>query len=231
MTLTPLVDGQVWVRAYPVRYLGCVFEARMTVLALGDGRLALHSPCPIDDDLAAEIRALGRVECLIAPGTYHWLHIDSARAAFPDAEVFVCPGVERKVPGVGPDRLLSAHAPEQWAAVMDQLFVKGSRFMSEVVFLHRPSRTLVLTDLLENVTDQTPGTNLALRFWLGAVFRMWNRPRPAPEYQLGWRRAAGGALRTILGWDFDRVVVAHGDLILQDAKRVLTRAWADRLRA
>ena len=33
------------------------------------------------------------------------------------------------------------------------------------------------------------------------------------------------ALERILAWDFDRVVIAHGDLIERDAKSVLRRAW------
>jgi hypothetical protein len=36
-----------------------------------------------------------------------------------------------------------------WAGTIDQLVVSGG-ILSEIVFFHRPSRTLVLTDLIEN---------------------------------------------------------------------------------
>lgn len=113
-SLEPFVPGQIWLCAYPVRYAGCAFTARMTVLALGDGRLALHSPGPIDRATKADIDALGRVTCLIAPGTYHWQHVASAQAAYPDAETFLCPGIERKRPRLRFDWLLSDRAPAAW---------------------------------------------------------------------------------------------------------------------
>jgi hypothetical protein len=39
------------------------------------------------------------------------------------------------------------------------------------------------------------------------------------------------ALRRILDWDFERVVIAHGDVIERDAKAVVRKAWETPLRA
>jgi hypothetical protein len=57
---------------------------------------------------------------------------------------------------------------------------------------------------------------------------MWNNPRPAPEYRMGWsnRRKAAKSLRRILAWDFQRIVLAHGDLIDRNAREVAAAAWA-----
>ena len=54
-----------------------------------------------------------------------------------------------------------------------------------------------------------------------------NRPKPAPEYQLGWkdREAARRSLERILAWDFDRVVVAHGAPIEDRPHEALRAAW------
>jgi glyoxylase-like metal-dependent hydrolase (beta-lactamase superfamily II) len=56
---------------------------------------------------------------------------------------------------------------------------------------------------------------------------MWNDPAPAPEYRFGWkdRSAARASLERILAWDFDRIVISHGDLVERDAKNVARRAW------
>lgn len=92
--------------------------------------------------------------------------------------------------------------------------------------LHVPSRTLVLVDLIENFGDETPGLNWTLKAcW--KLFRMWNVPGPAPEYRFGWRSRveARAALEKIVAWDFERIVIAHGDLIDRDAKAVACRAW------
>ena len=59
------------------------------------------------------------------------------------------------------------------------------------------------------------------------MFHMWNTAKPAPEYQLGWsdKKAARASLKRILLWDFERVILAHGDLIEVDARQVVEKAW------
>ena len=100
--------------------------------------------------------------------------------------------------------------------------------MREVAMYHRASRTLILVDLIENFTDATPNVGGALKIWFKYVARMWDNPRPAPEYRMGWsdRTAAARSLRHILAWDFQQIVLSHGDLIDRDAHEVASRAWS-----
>ena len=125
------------------------------------------------------------------------------------------------------DWFLADRPPELWAETLDQVLVRGNKYIGEVAFFHRPSRTLLLVDLIENITDQTPNVNWQLKLWWKAVFHMWNHPKPAPEYQLGWKdkTAARKSLERILQWDFERIVIAHGDLIETDAKATALDAW------
>ena len=99
--------------------------------------------------------------------------------------------------------------------------------MWEVAFLHKTSKTLILVDLLENFTDVTPGVNWTLKLWWKLAFHMWNHPKPAPEYQLGWsdKKAARKSLQHILQWEFKRVIFAHGDLVEESPKETLINAW------
>ena len=122
--------------------------------------------------------------------------------------------------------MLGDRPPSAWSSTLDQGLVRGNRLMTEVAFCHRLSRTLVLVDVIENFTDQTPGTNWALKAMF-KVLRMWNRPKPAPEYQMAWsdKAAARASLERILEWDFERIIMAHGDLIEHDAKAVARQAW------
>lgn len=227
MELTEFVAGQVWLLEYPVRYAGCDFNARMAVIRISDAKLMLHSPCAIDAALKETLSALGEVAYIVAPGSYHYFHIASAQAAFPDADTYICPGIERKRPDMEFDWFLGDRAPEPWAETFDQVLVRGNRFIWEVAFFHKPSRTLLLVDLIENVTDQTPLVGWQLKLWWKVVFRMWNHPKPAPEYQLGWndKAAAVKSLQQILQWDFERIILSHGDLIEQDAKATALAAW------
>jgi hypothetical protein len=224
--LEVFVPDSLWLREYPVRLGGARFNARMTVIKLQSGEILVHSPCAFDDSLTAEIAALGRVAAVIAPGNFHWLHVHSCQQAFPEVETYVCPGVEKRAKGLSFDKVLTDEAPPLWADELAQVALQGPRIMREVAFFHRASRTLILVDLLENFTGATPGTNLFLRIGFGAL-GMWSRPSPAPEYRLAWgdKARVRAGLERILAWDFERVILSHGDVITRDARQTVTRAW------
>lgn len=116
--------------------------------------------------------------------------------------------------------------------VHDQLWVKehpvrlaGGMFLTRMT-VHRASRTLIAVDLVENFRNETPGTNAILRAWMH-IFGMWGRPRPAPELRLFTRdrKAARAALERLLAWDFDRAVIAHGELLDHQPKAAIREAW------
>jgi len=163
----------------------------------------------------------------VAPGSYHHLHVSSAQQAFPDAETFICPGIERKNPDIKFDLLLGDRPDERWHDDFDQVLVRGNKYICEVAFYHKTTKTLLLVDLIENFTDETEDVNWTLELWFKTVFRMWDDPKPAPEYQLGWKdkNAASKSLKTILGWNFERIIISHGDLIEENAKEVALHAW------
>lgn len=219
--------GTIWVREHPVHFFGMDIRSRVTVVRLSDGTLLVHSPCEMDAEDIAYIGNLGPVSCIVAPGSYHFSFVESAQKAFPEAETWICPGVERKKPDIAFDWMLGDRPDPRWEKDIDQVLVRGNRMISEVAFFHRKSRTLILVDMIENVTDSTPGVCWQLKFWWKVVFRMWNRPKPAPEYQMGWKdkSAAATSLRRILAWDFERIIISHGDLIEKNAKAVALEAW------
>ncbi|MDJ0655170.1 MAG: hypothetical protein QNJ40_13495 [Xanthomonadales bacterium] len=228
MALTEFVPGEIWVQEYPIHYAGCDFNARMSVIRVSETELMLHSPCEIDGGTRAAISDLGDVRYIVAPGSYHYFHIPSAQAAFPEAETYICPGVERKRPDIDFDWILGDRPPDAWEQTLDQVLVRGNKYIWEVAMLHKPTRTLVLVDLIENFTDQSQNVNWLLKLWWKAVFHMWDNPKPAPEYQMGWKdkAAARRSLEKILQWDFDRIVLSHGDLIETSARESARAAWS-----
>ena len=226
-SLEVLVPDALWLKGYVVSLGGARINARMTVIKLRGGEILIHSPCAFDEALKAEIAALGRVAAIIAPGNFHWLHVRSCQQAFPGAVTYICPGVEKRSKGaLAFDEVLTDDAPALWASELAQVLLQGTRVMREVVFFHHASSTLILVDLVENVTATTPGTNWFLRLLFRAI-GMWNTPSPAPEYRLGWgdKELVGQCMERILAWDFERVILSHGDLITRDAKHVVRHSW------
>lgn len=230
-SLEVFVPGALWLREYLVSLAGARFNARMTVIKLRGGQVVIHSPCAFDESITAEVAALGRVAAIIAPGNLHWLHVRSCQRAFPDAVTYICPGVEKRAKDLRFESVLGDEAPLLWADELSQVALQGTRLVREVAFFHRASRTLILVDLVENFTPATPGTNLFLRMILRAL-GMWKRPSPAPEYQFGWgdKVQVREGLERILAWDFERVILSHGEIIGRDARQIVTQAWRKVLR-
>ncbi len=182
----------------------------MTVICLPDARLLLHSPIALTDDLAREVEALGTVTYLVAPNKLHHLFVADWQQTFPEALAYVAPGLETKRPDLQVAGLLGGEPESGWADRVEQVLLEGFPFANEVVFFHRPSATLIATDLAFNFG---PGSSKLTRL----VFRLGGtHDRLSPthlERMLVRDRAAfRRSMERILAWPFERIVVAHGDV-------------------
>lgn len=232
--LTEYIKDQIWILEYPIRYGGMDLFARMTVIKLANGELLIHDPCKIDSETKSEIDALGEVKYIIAPGNFHHLYVTDFQQLYPQAETFICPGLERKRPDIRFDWILGNRPDPRWSDELEQVVVQGTKIIWEVAFLHQPSKTLILVDLLENIGDDyRHPAGLWLRFWWKLVFKMWNRPKAAPEYQIAWgnKQIVKQGLNRIISWGAERVILAHGENIEGDVNNVLTTAWQKVLKA
>ena len=226
--LVEYVKNQLWIVEYPVRFGGMDLFGRMTVIRLSNGDLLIHDPCIISNTLKHEIDRLGEVKYIIAPGNFHHLFVTDFQALYPSAKTFICPGLEKKRPDISYDGVLGDNPEPPWADDLDQVVIKGTRFIWELAFFHKPSKTLILVDLLENIGDDySHHAGLYLRFWWKLVFRMWNNPRAAPEYQMGWgnKEQVKQGLEKILSWNAERIILAHGENIEGNVNHVLGKAW------
>lgn len=232
--LTEYVPGQIWLLEYPVRFAGMGIFGRTTIIRLENGELIVHDPCVVTENIKDQIDDLGVVKYIIAPGTYHHLYVAEFQEAYPDAETFLCPGLESKRPDLKFDWLLGNKVDNRWADVLQQVLLQGTRHITEVAFFHKPSDTLILVDLLENIGDDYQHqAGLLLRFYWKVIFRMWNNPKAAPEYQLGWgnKEIVKAGLNKILSWDAKRLILSHGENIEGDVNQILRNAWKSVLKS
>lgn len=233
-SLEKYLPETIYIVEYPIRYGGINLFSRMTLVRLQDGKLWVHSPCQLNAELKCDIDKLGEVAYIIAPGTFHHLFVSEFQNHYSDAETFICPGLEKKRQDLHFDWILGNRPDPRWNSEFEQVAIQGARIISEVAFVHKGSKTLILVDLLENIGDNyTHDAGLLLKFWWKAVFHMWNNPKAAPEYQIGWGRKeiVKKGMEKILSWDFDRIIIAHGNIIESNAKAVLTKAWGSVLRS
>ena len=201
----------LWVEERPQSFYGLEVGTRMTVMRLADGSLFLHSPVTLDPRLCNELDALGAVRYAVAPNRFHHLYAGEVAKEYPEARLWVAPGVERKRPDLEFVGVLGDEAPDQWRDEVEQIFFRGRPFENEVAFLHRPSRTLVLCDLAFNFGPRAPlGTRLLTRL-VGGYGRFG--PTRLDPFLIRDRPAARQSFERILAWDFDRVVIAHGEVL------------------
>lgn len=210
-------------------YLGLKlpFPTRMTVIALPGGGLWIHSPIALCDALARQLLEIGPVRFLIAPNTIHYWWIAGWKRLFPDAVVHAVPGLERSARRAIPiDRVLDDQPPSDWAGVIDQAIVRGD-MLTEVVFFHLPSRTLVLTDLIENFEPKRT-RNPFYRF----ILRLAGAADPdgkAPiDMQLTFwrhRKAVRAIVERMIAWDPERIIIAHGRWYEENGTAELRRAF------
>jgi hypothetical protein len=217
--LAPLADD-LWEARDELRLPGgVVFPVRMTVVRTGE-RLMLWSPIAIDDALAEELAALGEVTDLAAPNCFHHLYLDGAKERYPDARMLGAPGLAEKRSDLSFDGPLADAA---LGAEMELLPVDGIPKLNEVLLLHRPSGSLVVTDLVFHVLEAK-----GLMSWL--VFRVLAgtlghcRQSRLVRWATEDRDRYTASVEAVLARDFDRLVVAHGEVIETGGREALAAA-------
>jgi hypothetical protein len=216
--------SDLWIADSPLRFLGLEVGARMTVVRLPDSKLLLHSPIAATPDLVDEVKALGPVAYLVAPNRLHHLFIGEWQRACPDASLYVAPGLDTKRADLEIEGVLGDEPEPAWEGVVDQVLLAGFPFANEVVFFHRPSATLIATDLAFNVgTSSPPLTRLFFR--LGGTFGRLS-PTLLERLLVRDRTAFRHSLEQILEWPFERVVVAHGEVSEKGGREELVRGYS-----
>ena len=205
------IDNGLWVGEAPLRYLGVEMGRRMTVVRLASGELWLHSVAPLDDQLRRELDELGPVRHVVPASNLHghlWMEQYAGAARYAAA------GLREK----RPDLAFAGDVPnELWADELGQEVFRGHRMLEEVVFLHRPTRSLIVGDTYFNFGPDAP---LRTRLFTGApgptrLFRLAVRDRAAARASVEW----------ILALDFDRIVTGHGDIVESGGRQAFARGW------
>jgi hypothetical protein len=217
---------ELWIADGPdVVIAGFHYPTRMAVISLSDGSLFIWSPIRLTDALRTEVDALGEVRHIIAPNSLHHLFLPEWKRAYPGAKVYAPPGLRRKRQDIVFDADLAAAPDPAWAGQIDQVLMQGNLITTEVVFFHVESGTVLFTDLLQ----QLPASSFS--GWRALVARLDLMVGPEPsvprKFRLAFvnRRTARDALDRIFAWPAERVLMAHGTPVENDACAFLRGAF------
>ncbi len=218
------LDQDLWVASRPLALWVGDIGCRMTVIRLADGGLLLHSPVPFDAATRAAVDAVGAVRWLVGPSAVHHFYLGDWAEAYPDAQLVAAPGLPEKREDLSFDVVLGEDGSHPWGEEIRTRFVPGAPRLNEVVFLHPASRTLVLTDLAFNVKSG-PGNRARLFHRLiGATDRFG--PHRMIRAFIRDGATARAAIDEILGWEFDRVIVGHGEVREKGGREALAEGFA-----
>ena len=231
------LDGSLWLVDGPEIKFGpgpfkIPFPTRMTLLRRPDGKLVVHSPTALDAALKAQVDALGEVADLVAPNKIHYWWVRDWKDAYPTARVLSAPGVKERAGDRLPhvDQDLDGSPVDGWSDDIAYIPVT-SRFMTEAVLWHRPSRTLILTDLIENFEPERVKS-----WWLRTLMRLGGILHPHGSMPRDMRQTFRGredhlrlCVRQMIAFDPQRIVLAHGKVYDENARAELERAyrWLD----
>lgn len=216
----------LWIADGPaVSFFGFRYPTRMAVIRLSGDGLFVWSPIALEPELKAEIDTLGGVAHLVSPNKLHHLYLRQWKDAYPSAQTHAPPGLAKKRADIRFDAILENDPPAAWAQEIGQVHFGGSPAMTEIVFFHRKSRTVLFGDLIENF----PRT--WFKGWRGLAARLDGIVEPdfgAPrEWRMSFldRGQARSALARILGWHPRQVVIAHGDGVRAEGEAFIRRAF------
>lgn len=154
-----------------------------------------------------ELRSVGAVTDIVAPNLLHTAGVPRAAEVFPGARLWGPVGAAAAKPAIRWNGELTESA---WPfdGELTVIPLEGLPRIRESLFLHRASRTLIVTDLAFNMKDIG-----GLGAWIFLnLFGTYQRFAVSRLFAQGVRDSAAfeKSLERLFSHDFERVVVSHG---------------------
>ncbi|MDJ0650456.1 MAG: DUF4336 domain-containing protein [Xenococcaceae cyanobacterium MO_188.B19] len=220
----------IWVAEEPLKFLGLPVGTRMTVILRSDNSLVLISPIKIDANLKQQLDSLGTVKYIIAPNLFHHLFLENCQQIYPQAELIAPPGIETKQPNIAISQTFGRDKID-FNGELEYIPFKGFQAcippkivtVNEIVFFHPDSKTLILTDSAFNFDRNFPLiTQLAARI-IGSYQSL--QPSLLEKIAIRDKEAISASISHILAWDFQQIIVAHGNIVEKNAKEKLAAGY------
>jgi hypothetical protein len=207
-----------------VPFFGFPYPIRMALVRLTTGDLWVWSPIALTPELIIATEAIGPVRFIVSPNKLHHLFLQQWIDQWPDARVYAPPGLARRKPSIRFDAELADDPDPHWVHEIDQVIFRGSFAMEEVVFFHRPSRTAIFCDLIQRHPES------AMSGWMGMLMKLDGLVGSEGSTPREWRATFLGRERTraardkVLGWNAERLLIAHGECADSGAHDIIRRA-------
>lgn len=206
-----IIDSRTYYFDAKLRLLPGVTIPSRSMLVAASKQQILISPVGTPEETAQ----VDAPVIVVAPSLLQPRHLAAAAERYRPVALWGPPGLAEHKPELGPMHVLGLDA-WPYSDQLEFVVVEGAPKCNEVVFFHRASRTIYTANLFCNICEPE-GLLAPLAFRVMGVYRRFATAKL-------WRRwvtdrvAFARSIDEILRWNFDRIVVAHGDVVDQDAR-------------
>lgn len=134
--------------------------------------LMVHSPIECTDSLQKELEKIGKVKWVVSPNYEHLKYAHQWSEKFPDASMCACPGLPARLPDIPWKYEFGAEKQATTAILPTEDFeylhfdcelnpFTSKPFFNEVVFFHKPTRSLFMADVYWNYPSSQLPNHLA----------------------------------------------------------------------
>lgn len=196
---------------------------RSTLISIGNRSVLISPGSALTVE---ELKSLGKVTDIIAPNLIHSAGIPKAHQVFPDAKIWGPPGAKVAKPNIPwTHEITSANWPFQ--NEMPIVMIEGSPQLNEIVFFHRESKTLIVTDLVFNLVDAR-GLGAWIIFNIFGTYQRFAVSKLLLKKYTKDKETLKKSVKEVLSFDFKSIVMGHGREVTSNAKEKLQAALQER---
>ena len=220
-TLHPFGDN-IWAVRIDLNMGPINISTQMTIVRLPDQSLILLSPVTINSTLKAAINALGTVSHIVSPNNFHHLYANDAILAFPNAQYVCSNSLSKRIKSLPQHIDLHTLSTSTWQNQLEIIRVSPSHMGDEVVFFHKESKTLIITDLFQCITGKV---NVATRIFacLAGVRNNFGISRLF-KTMIKNKQEFKDSFEHMQRWEYNTVLLPHNTNITKDAKQAVQHA-------
>ena len=215
-----------------------------------NGALLVYSPTALTTEARSAVEELGNdVQYLAAPDIEHHIFLSDWARAFPRARVLGVEGLaEKREKNAETKGLTFSHTfteKNKTGLRVDEAFHRdfeveyvGAHSNCELALLYKPERTLLQADLIFNLpareqysrTSENPTAGIWTKVFM-AVFNTQGHAMAQRRFlwyvaSKGDRKSFAESVKRINGWNFDRMIPCHGDVVETGGKGLFEKVMA-----
>ncbi len=196
---------------------------RMTVIKMANENLLVHNAIKLRPDSLTWLNTLGQVATIMIPNAFHAVDALWFSEQYPEATIYAPKKKQQMLSDAERTHKPLEEFPQ--SADFESIYIEGT-VAQEIALLHKPSRSLILTDMAFNLMH-IDGFMTKL---FASLFNI--NGRFGPSRLMKWafvkdKQRFYHSIRAVFDLDFDRVIVNHGDIFENDAKAAYLKGFKE----